>query len=392
MPTQDEVLAALSRVNDPDLNRDIVSLGFIKDLVIEEGKVSFTMELTTPACPMKDIMRGQADAAVRALPGVKDVVINMTARVRHGVDRVELPGVANIIAIASGKGGVGKSTVSANLAAALAADGAKVGLMDVDVYGPTIPLLMGAGEPPVGDDNGVDPVTRHGVKIISMGYFMGDDDAVIWRGPMLHRVVSQFLTEVRWGELDYLLVDLPPGTGDVQLSLCQLTKISGAVVVSTPQDAALQVAKRAIVMFEKLQTPVIGIIENMSGFACPDCGHRSTPFGSGGAKEAAKTAGLPFLGGIPLAPEVCEASDAGTPVVVGKPKSPAAEAFRTIARAMAAELSVLSARQEADSHEGCGCGSSGHGGHSHGGGGCGSAGKGGHSHDGGGCGCGGHDH
>jgi ATP-binding protein involved in chromosome partitioning len=356
VPTREEVLAALGGVNDPDLNQDIVSLGFIKELVIEGGKVSFTMELTTPACPMKELMRGQADAAVRALKGVNDVEIKMTARVRHGAERVEMPGVANIIAIASGKGGVGKSTVSANLAAALAADGAKVGIMDADVYGPSIPLLMGAGEPPVGDDNGVDPVVRHGVKIISMGYFMEDDDAVIWRGPMLHRVVGQFLTEVRWGELDYLLVDLPPGTGDVQLSLCQLVKLSGAVVVSTPQDAALRVAKRAIAMFEKLQTPVLGIVENMSGFACPGCGHKSAPFGSGGAKAAAEKAGITFLGGVPLAPEVCEASDAGVPAVVGRPGTPAAEAFRSIARAMAAALSVRSAGSAGHSHDGCGCG------------------------------------
>jgi len=367
MPTREEVLSALGRVNDPDLNQDIVSLGFIKELAIEGGKVSFTMELTTPACPMKDLMRGQADAAVRALPGVKEVDINMTSRVRHGgqADRVELPGVANIIAIASGKGGVGKSTVSANLAAALAADGAKVGLMDADVYGPSIPLIMGAGPDPVGDDHGVDPVVRHGVKIISMGYFMDDDDAVVWRGPMLHRVVNQFLTEVRWGELDYLLVDLPPGTGDVQLSLCQLTKITGAVVVSTPQDAALRVAKRAIAMFEKLSTPVLGIIENMSGFACPDCGHRSTPFGSGGAKAAAEKAGLPFLGGIPLAPEVCEASDAGVPVVVGQPGSPAAESFRSIARALAANLSIRAAKPPEPCGDDCGCGDEQKGGHSH---------------------------
>lgn len=361
MPTREEVLSALGRVNDPDLNQDIVSLGFIKDLAVEEGRVSFTMELTTPACPMKEVMKGQAEAAVRALPGVRDVDIKMTARVRQGAGRVELPGVANIIAVASGKGGVGKSTVSANIATALAVDGARVGLMDVDVYGPSIPLLMGAGELPVGDDEGVDPVVRHGVKIISMGYFMEDDDAVVWRGPMLHRVVSQFLSEVRWGELDYLLVDLPPGTGDVQLSLCQLTKLTGAVVVSTPQDAALRVAKRAIAMFDKLSTPVLGIIENMSGFACPDCGHKSAPFGSGGARAAAEAAGLPFLGGIPLAPEVCEASDAGVPAVIGKPGTPAAGAFRAIARALAAAVSVRSAGAESHAHDDCGCG-----GHHHG--------------------------
>jgi len=359
VPTDKEVLSALGGVMDPDLNQDIVTLGFVKDLVIDGGRVAFTMELTTPACPMKDLMRGQAESAVRALKGVKEVDIRMTSRVRHGggpSPRIELPGIANIVAVASGKGGVGKSTVSANIAAALAMEGARVGLMDADVYGPSIPLLMGVKEPPEGDDAGVDPVLHHGVKMISMGMFMGDDDAVIWRGPMLHRVVNQFLSEVRWGELDYLLVDLPPGTGDVQLSLCQLANVTGAVVVSTPQDAALRVAKRAIAMFGKLRTPVLGIIENMSGFACPDCGHRSTPFGSGGAKLAAEAAGICFLGGIPLAPEVCEASDAGVPVVIGKPDSPPAESFRAIARALASRLSVQSASPgNGPAHGACDC-------------------------------------
>jgi len=341
MPTEEEVLAALRGVRDPDLGEDVVTLGFIKDLKISGDRVSFAMELTTPACPMKEAMRQDAEGAVRALPGVGAVDIRMTARVRQPA-RAVLPGVANIVAVASGKGGVGKSTVSANLAVVLASTGARVGLMDADVYGPSIPLLLGAKEEPREGDGGILPVERHGVRIISMAFFMAGDEAVIWRGPMLHGVIRQFLSEVKWGELDYLLVDLPPGTGDVQLSLCQLAKVTGAVVVSTPQDAALRVARKAIAMFDKLETPVLGVIENMSGFACPKCGKVSEVFGKGGAEAEAGRLGLPFLGRIPLAEEVCDSSDAGTPVVLKSPDSPAGKAFREIAGALAAKVSLRS--------------------------------------------------
>ncbi|MEK7764781.1 MAG: Mrp/NBP35 family ATP-binding protein, partial [bacterium] len=299
MATEADVLKALESVRDPDLHRDIVALGFVQRVTIKDGVVSFAIELTTPACPVRDQLRDEAARAVGALPGVTRVDVTMGSRVRSGDTAARpgvLPGVRNVVPIASGKGGVGKSTVSANLAVALAMSGAKVGLLDLDVYGPSIPAILGLREEPkVVEDRLIPPVV-HGVKVMSMGFFMKEDEATIWRGPMLHKVVEQFLMQVEWGELDYLLMDFPPGTGDVQLSVCQLVPLTGAVIVSTPQDIALNVARKAIVMFDRLQTPILGIVENMSYFVCPHCGEREDIFGTGGAKAAAAKADLPFLG------------------------------------------------------------------------------------------------
>ncbi len=271
MVTTEHILNALKAVQDPDLKRDIVSLGFVKDVRVNGGTVAFTIELTTPACPVRDEMKEEARRAVAALPGVSQVDITMTSQVRSSIQSQPAGGLSltikNIIPIASGKGGVGKSTVTANLAHALASTGAAVGVMDADVYGPSIPTILGVrSQPQVDERNRITPVTQDGLKVISMGFFMKPEEAVIWRGPMLHKTIQQFLGGVEWGSLDYLLVDLPPGTGDVQLSLCQMIPITGAVIVSTPQDVALNVAQKAIAMFKKLNAPILGIIENMSSY------------------------------------------------------------------------------------------------------------------------------
>lgn len=339
-----QVLQALRSVRDPDLGRDIVELGFVKNLAINQGQVAFTIELTTPACPVRDKMKEEARRAVLALPGVKEVQIAMTARVRPSLAQQKeemLPQVKNIIPVASGKGGVGKSTVSANLALALVQMGARVGLMDADVYGPSIPRIMGVKESPkVLPGSRVVPPQEQGVKIISMGFFLRDGEAVVWRGPMLHKTIQQFLGDVEWGELDYLIVDLPPGTGDVQLSICQTIPLTGAAIVSTPQDVALKVAEKAIVMFNKLNTPVLGMIENMSGFVCTLCGQKNDIFGSGGVREYSLKHGIPFLGAIPLDAEVCRTSDSGSPVMISAPDSAVAGAFRQIAQNLAAQISI----------------------------------------------------
>ena len=343
--TDTQVLTALKTVQDPDLKRDLVSLGFIKDLVIDGGHVMFTIELTTPACPVRDLMRDQALQAVRAVPGVTRVDVAMTSQVRPSIPAQPagslIPTIKNVVPIASGKGGVGKSTVSVNVALALARSGARVGLMDADVYGPTIPTLLGITTPPeVDEQNRITPIEQDGLKVIAMGLFMKPEDAVIWRGPMLHKTVQQFLGGVLWGELDYLLIDLPPGTGDVQLSLCQSIPITGAVIVSTPQDVALNVAQKAIAMFKKLNAPVLGIVENMSAYVCSHCGATEQIFGSGGARRIAERLQLPFLGEIPLATQVREMSDAGRPIVLSQPDSPAARAFVSVAEQLAAQVSI----------------------------------------------------
>jgi len=349
--TQEQVLHALAHVHDPDLNRDIVSLGFVKNLKIEQGRVSFDIELTTPACPVKDLMREQAEQAVRAVPGVTGVAVTMTSQVRRSIPAQSrgplIPSIRNIVPVASGKGGVGKSTVSANLALALAKCGAKVGLMDADVYGPSIPTILGiTGAPEVTPERRIIPVSQDGLTIMSMGFFMAPEEAVVWRGPMLHKTVEQFLGGVEWGELDYLIIDLPPGTGDVQLSLCQLIPITGAVIVSTPQDVALNVAQKAIAMFKKLNAPVLGIVENMSSYVCSHCGQREDIFGSGGAKHIAERLGIPFLGEIPLAKVIRETSDSGRPIMIADPDSPSAKAFMAVAERLAAQVSIRAMQSE----------------------------------------------
>jgi ATP-binding protein involved in chromosome partitioning len=345
---ESDVLRVLETVQDPDLHRDIVSLGFIKGVTIREGQVGVTIELTTPACPVRDVMKEQAREAIAALPGVREVEVTMTSQVRRAAvtpgaspSPSLIPTVKHVIAVASGKGGVGKSTVSANLALALAATGAKVGLMDADVYGPSIPTILGiTSQPEVDERNRITPVEHRGLKVVSMGFFMKPEEAVIWRGPMLHKTIQQFLGGVEWGDLDYLLCDLPPGTGDIQLSLCQTIPLTGAVIVSTPQDVALNVAQKAIAMFTKLNVPILGIIENMSGYACPQCGHQEDIFGRGGARQAAERLGIPFLGEIPLATAIRRTSDAGEPVVISALDSPEAKAFIAAAEQLAAQISI----------------------------------------------------
>src|SRR5579862_3712537 len=348
---QDQVLSALKAVQDPDLHRDIVSLGFVKDVKACDGLVAFTIELTTPACPVREQLKEQAHRVVMAIPGVKQVDIKMTSQVRASKSDQKdklVPLVKNIVPVASGKGGVGKSTVSANLAVALSMMGAKVGLMDADVYGPSIPTLTGAVPSPGGSPNRFIPPLAHGVKVVSMGFFVQPNDAVIWRGPMLHKAVEQFLGQVEWGELDYLIVDLPPGSGIIQLSLCQMIPLTGAAVVSTPQDVALKVAEKAIIMFKKLNTPILGVIKNMSGHTCSHCGQRDDVFGVGGAKRYSEQHQIPFLGDIPLSVDVRETSDSGTPIVISHPQSASAKAFMKIAENLAAQISIRTANMGAD--------------------------------------------
>jgi ATP-binding protein involved in chromosome partitioning len=339
-----DVLRALSTVEDPDLHRDIVSLGFIKDLAVSDNRVSFAIQLTTPACPLKEQLVAAAKRAVQAL-GVADVRVEVTSAVTwSAAPKVPLiPQVKNTVAVASGKGGVGKSTVAANLAVALYRSGARVGLLDTDVYGPSVPALMGGNDQPRVVEGKLEPPIEYGIKIMSMAYFLPKDEAVIWRGPMLHKAVQQFLGDVRWGELDYLVMDLPPGTGDIQLSLSQIIPLTGAVIVSTPQDLALAVASKAIAMFQKLSVPILGIIENMSYYLCPACGHREEIFGHGGAREAANELGFPFLGEIPLDSSIRIQSDSGKPVALDG-STPYGKAFREVAAALAAQISITNLR------------------------------------------------
>jgi ATP-binding protein involved in chromosome partitioning len=337
------ILDALRTVKDPDLNKDIVSLNFVKDLTIEDGKVSFAIELTTPACPVKREMEQWARDAVMGVRGVREVKIRMTSSVSRGTaaaGKQGIPGVKNIIAVGSGKGGVGKSTVTVNLAVALAQTGASVGLLDADIYGPNIPLMMGiAGRPHALDDR-IQTLSNHGVRVMSMGFLTSDDTPLIWRGPMLHSVIQQFLHQVDWGELDYLLIDLPPGTGDVQLSLTQTVPLMGAVIVSTPQDVALQDARKAILMFRQVHVEILGIVENMSYFQCPKCNERTPIFSHGGGAATAAKYDVPFLGEVPLNVSIREGGDTGKPVVVTNPDSPVAQAFAQIAERVAAQVSI----------------------------------------------------
>jgi len=340
------VLDALKVVQDPDLHRDIVSLGFIKDLKVDGGHVAFTIELTTPACPVKDQMRDQARAAVLRLPGVLSVDVQLSAQVREAVNgdaqRQPVPGVKNVIAVGAGKGGVGKTTVAVNLAVALARAGSTVGLIDADIYGPNVPIMLGLRTELTTDGEKILPAEKYGLQIISMGFLTKDDAPIIWRGPMLHGALQQFFREVRWGRLDYLVVDLPPGTGDVALSLSQTVPVAGAIVVTTPQQVSLADSRRAVAMYRKLNIPSLGIIENMSYFPCPECGHEADIFGHGGGEQMATELGVPFLGRLPIAQQIREGSDAGVPIVIGAPGSVAARAFMSVAEQTAAQVSIAS--------------------------------------------------
>lgn len=347
MPTKEEVLRALSSCQEPELRKDIVTLGMVQNLVVEGGRVSFDYVLTTPACPLKGMMELEAKEAVKRVPGVTEVTVKMTANVKKDarLENVMPPGVKNIIAVGSGKGGVGKSTVACNLAVALALEGAKTGLMDADIYGPNQPQMMGVEgyEPQPGPDNKLEPPTAHGVRLMSMGFLMDPDAPVIWRGPMLHGAITQFLKDVKWGQLDYLVVDLPPGTGDVQLTLCQSVPLVGAVIVTTPQSIALSDVRKAVAMFNKLKVPLLGVVENMGQFICPHCRKASEIFSRGGAETLSKKFDMPMLGAIPLDPVVCATGETGKPVVISHPDSAPAKAFRELARQTAARVSVLAA-------------------------------------------------
>src|SRR5580704_4137265 len=343
---QHAVLDALKVVTDPDLHRDIVSLGFIKDLKIDGGHVRFTIELTTPACPVKEQMRDQARAAALNVPGVSTVDVQMSARVREAVgadgSRQLVPGVKNVIAVGAGKGGVGKTTVAVNLAIALAKLGGKVGIIDADIYGPNVPIMLGMKAQLTTDGQKIIPAEKYGLQVISMGFLTADDAPIIWRGPMLHGAVQQFFREVRWTDLDYLVVDMPPGTGDVALTLSQTVPVAGSIVVTTPQQVSLADSRRAVAMYKKLNIPPLGIIENMSYFACPGCGHESDIFGHGGGEQMAGELGVPFIGRIPIYQPIREGGDSGVPLTIGEPDSAASRAFMAAAELMAAQVSLAS--------------------------------------------------
>ncbi|MCX7852833.1 MAG: Mrp/NBP35 family ATP-binding protein [Caldilineales bacterium] len=347
-PTREAIMAALSRVQEPELHRDLVSLNMVRDVRIENGTVGLTIVLTTPACPLQSQIENDVRKALLQVPGVREVQVRFDANVRPDsriAGRLNLP-IRNILAVASGKGGVGKTTVAVNLAVALAQMGARVGILDADIYGPNVPQMLGVRHMPPPRDGKLVPAQAYGVHVMSMGFLLQPDQAVIWRGPMLHSAIRQLFTDVAWPDVDYMVVDLPPGTGDAQLTLAQSVPLTGGVIVSTPQDVALSDARRGLTAFRQLQVPVLGIIENMAYFIAPDTGQRYEIFGYGGAERAARELGVPFLGRLPLDPRAREGGDLGRPVVATHPDSEIAQAFRTIARQLAAQVSILSFRPD----------------------------------------------
>ncbi len=339
---ESNVLDALKSVSDPDLHRDIVSLNFIKDLAISGSNLAFKIELTTPSCPVKDELKAAAERAIRdAIEHVAEIAIEMTSNVRSVSKKADvLPGVKNTIAVASGKGGVGKSTIAVNLAVSLALDGARVGLLDADIYGPSIPLMMGINQRPQLVQQKLVPLQAHGVSVMSIGFLVDPMQAVIWRGPMVSGAVKQFMSDVNWGELDYLIFDLPPGTGDIHLTLVQAISLTGAVIVTTPQDISLADARKAYKMFEKVNVPVLGMIENMSYHICSQCGHREDIFATGGGERTSAELGIPFLGAVPIYTPIRVGGDIGQPIVVFEPKAEQSSMIRKISRNMAAQVSI----------------------------------------------------
>lgn len=345
--TEDLVRSALSSIMDPDLGKDIVSLGFVRNVSIAGQDIKLDINLTTPACPVKDAIKSQAEVALKNLPNVGQVSVNMTATTRGQITQAGSPiaaslgQVRNIIAVASGKGGVGKSTTAVNLAYALASRGSKVGLLDADVYGPSIPHMTRPDAPMQSNSNLINPPLADGVKIMSIGLFAGGEKATILRGPMVSGVIKQFLTQVNWGELDYLIIDYPPGTGDIQLTLSQTAPITGAVVVTTPQDVALIDVRKAIAMFDTMKVPVIGVVETMSYFVCDGCDKKHYIFRDGGGARVAKEFGISFLGEVPMEATVAAASDKGSPAVKANPSTNAAKAYNDIAGAVASQVSII---------------------------------------------------
>lgn len=352
--SESAVLGALRPIIDPDFGKSIVDLGFIKELRIQGTHVAFTIELTTPACPVKAEFERAARERVSALPGVESVAVTMGSNTRgravaaQAPGAIVLPGVRNVLAVASGKGGVGKSTTAVNIALALRDTGARVGILDADVYGPSLPLLMGVSERPQSALKRIFPVEGHGVKLMSMGFFLTDGSPVIWRGPMVHGLIRQFLTDVEWGELDYLVIDLPPGTGDAALTLTQQAPISGALIVTTANELSTTDAVKGLRMFEKVNVPVLGVVENMSYFVPPDLPDRRYDiFGKGGGKKIAAELGVEFLGEVPIDPRVAEGGDLGRPILLHAPDSAVAKAFRELAGRVARQLALLSEKTPA---------------------------------------------
>src|SRR6266498_3074030 len=359
MPSQDEVRQALRQVLDPEIGRPIEDIGMLKDIVVEDGSVQVHVLITIEGCPLKDRIDRDVKAAVMPLPGVRavDVVLSpmseaerqeLVTKLRGGAGAAPAQqqtfftdGRTTVIAVASGKGGVGKSSVTVNLAAAVAAEGHRVGIVDVDVWGFSVARMLGVSDRPVGFNGMILPLEAHGVKVISMGFFVPEEQPVIWRGPMLHKAVQQFLGDVYWGDLDFLLADLPPGTGDVSISMASFLPGASMLVVTTPQDAARKVAERAGRMAAQTRLRVAGVIENMSYFVCPHCGERTDVFGEGGGQLAADTLGVPLLGQIPLMPALREGGDAGMPIVVSQPESAAGKALRDAARELARTTRTL---------------------------------------------------
>jgi ATP-binding protein involved in chromosome partitioning len=341
------VLQALKAVQDPELHVDIVTLGMVEGLKVSGGAVTLTVNLTTPGCPLRAQIEKDVRGALEAVPGVTTVDLTMGAKVRRSIEAPAdlIPEVANTVAVGSGKGGVGKSTVAVNLALSFARAGARVGLMDADIYGPNLVQMMGVRTAPEIRERRIVPVESGGLKLMSMAFFLKDDEPVIWRGPMLHGAIRQFLGDVEWGRLDYLFIDMPPGTGDVQLTLSQIIPLTGAVLVTTPQDVALADVRKAAAMFRKVNVPILGVVENMSFFECPHCGERSEIFSHGGAARFAEAIGTGCLGQVPLDIRVRQAGDEGRPTVVHDPRSGPALVFKDIAEKLAAIISVNTYRK-----------------------------------------------
>jgi len=343
--TEDSILEALKAVEDPDLHKNIVELGFVKNINIKGSKISFDVELTTPACPVKDQLKEQCYQIVSQMDGVDKVDVNMTAQVRQSMaddKKIKLAGVKNVIAVASGKGGVGKSTTAVNIAVGLHILGARVGILDADIYGPSLPMMLGVNErPKVDKEQHLYPLKAHGIEVISMGFLSDDTTPVIWRGPMVGGVIQQFLNQVIWDDVDYLIIDLPPGTGDAQLTLCQRAPLTGAVIVSTPQEVSLLDARKGLLMFEKVQVPILGLVETMSYFVCDSCDKKHSIFSQGGGKRISEKLNIPLLGEVPIELNVCIGGDEGKPIVVKEPESDSAKAYMEIAKQVASQVSTL---------------------------------------------------